>query len=99
MRKLYLFAIAMTLLTPAHSQSKKAAAKAKGEWLAYIGTYTRQNSKGIYAYRFRPASGELTEIGLAAETESPSFLVLHPNQRFVYAANEVANYEGQKAGS
>jgi 6-phosphogluconolactonase len=76
-----------------------AAAAAKGEWIAYIGTYTRQKSKGIYAYRFVPASGKLTAIGLVAETVNPSFLAIHPNQRFLYAANEVGNYQGQPAGS
>jgi 6-phosphogluconolactonase len=30
----------------------------------------------------------LTAIGLAAETSNPSFLAVHPNQRFLYAANE-----------
>src|SRR5947209_3512327 len=75
------------------------AAGAKGEWLAYIGTYTRQKSKGIYAYRFAPATGKLTSIGLVGETVNPSFLAIHPNQRFLYAANEVNTFEGQQAGS
>jgi 6-phosphogluconolactonase len=44
-----------------------------------IGTY----SKGIYALRDKPE--------LAVETKSPSFLVVHPNRRFVYAANEPEN--------
>ncbi|HMC61316.1 MAG TPA: lactonase family protein, partial [Candidatus Solibacter sp.] len=76
-----------------------AAAGAKGEWIAYIGTYTRQKSKGIYAYRFAPASGKLTAIGLVGETVNPSFLAVHPNQRFLYAANEVGTYQGQPTGS
>jgi 6-phosphogluconolactonase len=71
----------------------------KGEFLVYIGTYTRQDSKGIYAYRFQPATGKLTAIGLVGETENPSFLTLHPNHRFLYAVNEISNYEGQRAGS
>jgi len=69
--------------------------------IMYVGTYTRAPSKGIYAYRLR-ANGELTPMGaagLAAETENPSFLALHPNQRFLYAVNEVSRYEGQEAGS
>jgi len=76
-----------------------SAAGAKGEWIAYIGTYTRQKSKGIYAYRFAPASGKLTPAGLVAETVNPSFLAVHPNQRFLYAANEVGTYQGQPTGS
>ncbi|MGA2772325.1 MAG: lactonase family protein [Bryobacteraceae bacterium] len=62
--------------------------KAKGEWLAYIGTYTRPPSQGIYAWRFQAASGKLTPLGLAAETSNPTFLAVDPNQRFLYAANE-----------
>lgn len=57
---------------------------------AYVGTYTRGKSKGIYAWRFNPASGKLTSIGLAAETSNPSFLAVHPNHRFLYAVNETA---------
>jgi 6-phosphogluconolactonase len=70
-----------------------------GDFIAFVGTYTRQDSKGIYAYRFRPATGQLTPIGLVAETENPSFLALHPNRRFLYAVNEISNFEGQSAGS
>ncbi|HYL78723.1 MAG TPA: lactonase family protein [Bryobacteraceae bacterium] len=69
------------------------------DYFAYIGTFTDQKSKGIYAWRFHPATGQLTPVGLVAETASPSFLAVHPNQRFLYAVNEVSEYHGQKAGS
>jgi 6-phosphogluconolactonase len=68
--------------------SGQNAGRAKGEWFAYFGTYTRPPSQGIYAWRFQPASGRLTPLGLAAETSNPTFLAVHPNQRFLYAANE-----------
>lgn len=70
-----------TGMSPAVAQSP--------EYFVYFGTYTRANaSKGIYAYRFQPSTGKLTSLGLAAETPNPSFLVAHPNGRFLYAANE-----------
>jgi len=84
------------LLPAALAQTKKA--DPKGEWIAYIGTYTRQKSKGIYAFKYAPATGKAAPIGLVAETVSPSFLAIHPNQKFVYAANEVDTYEGQPTG-
>jgi 6-phosphogluconolactonase len=56
--------------------------------IVYVGTYTRTSSKGIYAWRLQPATGKLTPLGLAAETSNPTFLAVHPNQRFLYAANE-----------
>src|SRR5262245_61710171 len=57
----------------------------------YVGTYTNNaaGSKGIYAWRFYAATGTVTSLGLAAETDSPSWVVVHPNQRFLYAANEL----------
>ncbi len=81
--------------------SHAAAAKSHAEYFAYIGTYTDQggNSKGIYAYRFDSATQKLTPIGLAAKTINPSFLALHPNQQFLYAVNEISNYQGEKSGA
>ncbi|MBV8818512.1 MAG: lactonase family protein, partial [Acidobacteriaceae bacterium] len=77
-----------------------ARAAATNSYLVYVGTYTNNtNSKGIYVYRFNPSSGELTSIGLAAETPSPSFLASDRKGRFVYAVNEIGQYQGEKAGS
>src|SRR5271170_4327926 len=73
----------------------------KDTYFVYVGTYTEagSTSKGIYAYRFDPESAKLTSIGLAAQTTNPSFLAVHPNQRFVYAVNEVGDYQGKKSGA
>ena len=70
-------------------------------YFVYVGTYTEEGgtSKGIYAYRFDPEGPTLTSVGLVAPTINPSFLVVHPNHRFVYAVNEVANYTGKKSGA
>src|SRR5215471_12485035 len=85
--------LALFLATAVGAPPVFAQAAKKGpppEWNVYVGTYTRpQKSKGIYAWRFQPAAGTLTPIGLVAETTSPSFLAVHPNQRFLYAVNEV----------
>jgi 6-phosphogluconolactonase len=72
---------------------------AKGELSVYLGTYTRGASKGIYLARLNTATGALSAPELAAETSSPSFLALHPGGRFLYAANEVATFAGEKSGS
>ena len=54
-----------------------------------VGTYTtKTQSKGIYAFDFDASTGKLTEKGVAAETPDPSWVVIHPNGKFVYAANE-----------
>jgi 6-phosphogluconolactonase len=65
-----------------------SAVAADQEYFVYVGTYTRSHGKGIYNFRFQPATGKLTPVSLAAETASPSFLAVHPNQKFLYAVNE-----------
>jgi 6-phosphogluconolactonase len=76
------------------------AAAQTGKYLFYVGTYTEEGSKskGIYAYRYDGATGEITALGLAAETTNPSFVALHPNGKFLYAVNEVGNYKGPNSG-
>jgi 6-phosphogluconolactonase len=79
----------LACLLPA--SAARGAEKAKdGDYFVYIGTYTRQKGKGIYAYRFQPAAGKLTPVGLAGESDNPSFLAVHPNRRFLYAVNEMS---------
>ncbi len=70
----------------------------KESFIVYVGTYTGHGSQGIYAYRFDEGTGKLSAVGLAAETASPSFLVLSSNKRFVYAVNELENYQGKPSG-
>jgi 6-phosphogluconolactonase len=72
-----------------------------GEYFVYVGTYTQDGStsKGIYVYRFNSKTQKLTSIGLAAPTINPSFLAIDTNHRFLYAVNEVGNYQGKKSGA
>lgn len=59
------------------------------KFLVFVGTYTdKTDSKGIYAYEFDTSTGKLTAKGLAAETSNPSWVVIHPNGKWAYAANE-----------
>ncbi len=84
------------LLVASMGQAKKNGSRKS--YIIYVGTYTGPNSKGIYAYRFDPATGQATPVGLVAETVNPSFLAIDPSQRFLYAANEISDYQGQKEG-
>ena len=70
-----------------------------GNYLVYIGTYTSEQSKGIYAYRFNAATGQFVPLGLAAETSNPSFLAVHPNHKILYAVNEIGNFQNQRSGA
>ena len=94
------WALALVLLLPAVVFPETADKEpAPGKVWVYIGTYTQKKSKGIYRCEFDPATGKLSSPVLAAETVNPSFLAIAPNQRFLYAVNEIGNYEGKKAGA
>ncbi len=86
-------------LSLVHVHATAADSSAKGKYLLYAGTYTDKGSKGIYAYQFNAASGEITPLGIAAETTNPSFIEVNPTRRFLYAVNEVPKYKGADAGA
>ena len=77
-------------------ESKEASAP---QYLAYFGTYTKAEGggEGIYAWRFDSGSGQMTEIGLAAQIVNPSFVAVHPNHQYLYAVTE--DFEGEGAVS
>ena len=74
-------------------------AAARVDRVVYIGTYTGEASKGIYAFRFDDSSGGLTPLGLVAETPSPSFLTASADGRFVFAVTELQSFQGKPSGS
>lgn len=75
------------------------ALAADGEYEVFVGTYTGAHSKGIYSFRFNPTTGKATPPQLVAETENPSFLVVDHAGRFLYAVNEVGNYQRKSSGA
>jgi 6-phosphogluconolactonase (cycloisomerase 2 family) len=59
--------------------------------LVHIGCYTAASGgagEGITLARRDPTNGALTLLGVAAVTDSPSFLCRHPDLPVLYAANE-----------
>jgi len=67
-------------------------------YFVYVGTYTGPQSKGIYAYRYDPKTGQYTPMGVAAEVKNPSWVITDPRHRFLYAVSEVGN-DGKVHGS
>ena len=59
----------------------------------YVGTYTPPDGhgEGIYLFDFHPDTGALSNRSLAVATPSPSWIVLHPSRRFLYAVGELPN--------
>src|SRR5437588_56760 len=73
--------------------------------LAYVGTYTRiepharGQAEGIYVCRFDAATGALSIVHTARGIVNPSFLVLHPNRRFLYSVSEAEDSGGTLGGA
>ncbi|MFM7100994.1 MAG: lactonase family protein [Verrucomicrobiota bacterium] len=72
---------------------------AADRFLVFVGTYTGPKSEGIHAYRFDADTGVIEELGLVARTPNPSFLALHPDGPYLYAANEIADFRSGRGGS
>jgi hypothetical protein len=54
----------------------------------YIGSYASTDQPGIYVCTFDDTTGELGVRGSFAGVTNPSFLVVHPNGRSLYAVSE-----------
>lgn len=99
-RHIIFFIASLIAATPfsfsmAHTTGKSNANK---DYLVYVGTYTGPQSQGIYAYRFEESTGKFVPLGLAAKSVNPSFLAVDPSLRYLYAVNEMGNYDGEKTG-
>ncbi len=78
----------IALLATLVSMSGTVAGSSDKGYFVYVGTFTATSSKGIYAFRFSPSTGKAVPLGLVAETANPTWLVVNPNQRFLYSTNE-----------
>ena len=65
--------------------------------LLYIGTYTRKEghvdgkAEGIYIMEMNSETGKLTGLDTITNGINPSYLIIHPNGKYLYAVNELAD--------
>ncbi len=64
------------------------------DYIVYVGTFTQGASEGIYRLRFDTTSGRLSRESVIPAKYDPSFLAIHPNRRYLYAAGRVAGENG-----
>lgn len=62
-----------------------------------VGTYTKRSSEGIYTFRFNAKTGKFSAVGVTKDIKNPSFLAVSPNQKWVYAVNELDTEGGVTA--
>lgn len=63
----------------------------------YFGTFTDASSRGIYVSRLDMDSGKLSTPELAATVNSPNYLAVSPDARFLFAATRGGNHPGSIA--
>ena len=66
--------------------------------LAYVGSYNSAvdggaNGQGIYRFDVNPRTGEFSGQKLVAKAPNPSWIVIHPSRKYLYAVNEIINQE------
>jgi 6-phosphogluconolactonase len=71
---------------------------AKDRMWVFVGTYTYGDSEGVYVLQLDMQTGQLEQRSVVA-SENPSFVAIHPSGDFVYAVNEVSNFNGEKTGA
>ncbi len=78
--------------------------------LVYVGTYTvpigpendenaSGRAEGIYCYKLDESSGALEPVSKTVGVANPSFLAFDSTQNFLYAVNELKNFEGHRSGT
>lgn len=81
----------------AAAMAADSARAATGQVIAYVGAYT-DRGKGIHIFDVG-TDGTLTPIRILGGILSPSSLYFSPNKKFLYAVNEIGNFNGTTSGS
>jgi 6-phosphogluconolactonase len=71
----------------------------KSKEIIYVGTYSQNDSEGIYVLSFDRQNLTTTTLQTVDDKNSPTFLALHPNKRFLYAACREGKDEKDEAGT
>lgn len=62
--------------------------------IGYVGTYTKENSKGVYQFTLDPEKKEITDVKLAAELSNPTYITISDDSKNLY----VVNKDGENGG-
>ncbi len=80
------------------SATLAAASTPDSSRLVYFGTYTKKESKGLYAARFDTATGTFTPATFAAPAGNPTFIALHPGLPVLYTIGDRKTDAGTTEG-
>lgn len=88
-----------SVLMSAGLSTQACRAEENAAYRIYLGTYTRGESRGIYACEMDMAQGTLSSPKLVAEVRNPSFLAFHPDLPRIYAVSELWQTDGPDRGA
>ena len=65
--------------------------------LGWVGS--KQAGEGILSFSFNSEDGSLSPIGKITKQDSPTWLEIHPNKRFLVATHELSHHTGVPEGT
>jgi 6-phosphogluconolactonase len=74
--------------------SERAMAQSDSSIPFYVGTYTARTSEGIYRSELNVNNGKMAPAKLVAKLTNPSFLTIHPSNKYLYAVTETVRGAG-----
>ena len=86
--------MSMLVLTQTFDQAHAAPTKA----LVCIGSYSTSDKESVHLFQLNLKDGSINKISAVSGLVNPSFLKIHPNGKFLYAVNEVGDFQGKKSG-
>jgi len=62
--------------------------------IGYVGTYTKEDSKGVYQFTLDTEKKEITDVKLAAELSNPTYITVSDDHKNLYAVGK----DGESGG-
>ncbi len=60
----------------------------------YVGTYTKEASKGVYQFTLDTEKQEIVDVKLAAELSNPTYVTVTDDNKYLYAVAKEGEYGG-----
>ncbi|OQR57390.1 6-phosphogluconolactonase [Bacillus sp. CDB3] len=64
------------------------------EFIGYVGTYTKENSEGIYTFTLNTEAKKISNVTLAAKLDNPTYVTINRNNQYLYSVVK----EGENGG-
>ncbi|EEM88743.1 6-phosphogluconolactonase [Bacillus thuringiensis serovar vazensis] len=64
------------------------------EFIGYVGTYTKENSEGIYKFMLDTEAKKISNVTLAAKLDNPTYVTINRNNEYLYSVVK----EGESGG-